>query len=885
MLRCVSITVCGFTDSMASANFPMIYLFTSIDLFTVFSLGILLPQPPEQSKPIPFVTSLEGRSAFFQPHVIRTLCAMESDPITLAQASTLLQPSIKNSSHVLLQLDTKPDVSSHRVTLVQGLTSRAGTPILRLPTPLSSFAKSFGHLGFSTPKPQTATSGPKSPKSISQPATTNRLEPFPDFEPAVTSARASLNSPRPPSSRAPSATPQRSQKRKRVISRRLYYSLFGVLLLFLLAVPITTLLFIQAVINGSLLVPYLLPLLLVVGFSIATGAGSAKLWSKRRQRRKEKKRKDAIEIEKWKTLAREKSRELEIVGWAAERLRGGLRSLSRGRAASEGGKGSVAEERARSKDGRPRQDSKARSKRSVSRGRTGREKAREEVSQAHEQGVSDTASLQPRGKGSVARARAAALAIKERREIALMGIRETVQSKPASSRSRATTIQKLDTNKPLPPLPRDSPRWAESAAATASNHQRKPSNPLLRQLLRPSESSEGEPVSAGFRATKIDEDVLAEIQKQIVERSRSRAAKDRAKQAEEQAPEDSKAPIEAKKAAGTKTATRRSNTYFPDVDRGLDITNQRISFNEQHGKDVQLLKAKKGKHKKRAPSRIRVISGPDFIRRFNITNRRDSYNAGYSEDAGKARKAKHKKRTSSHSRVISNPDFIRGLEIMKQHDANYDRYRELAQPVNPLKTEKRRIAAQDPEPYQPSSIQPFDLMNQDHAFDEKYDDDDDGTADDDEEIDHSSHPSTTSQDSPIEVMRGGHGGMGSSQSDDNFESSHALDDDAISMSSSVREAKRAESLRKVAMWANRSAITIAGISKEGGAGENVEGETVSGEKHAEHVRGADSRGESTSPVRHTLTSKSIHDLRQRFDEWVGERRQRSRGRTWSITGR
>lgn len=503
--------------------------------------------------------------------------------------------------------------------------------------------------------------------------------------------------------------------------------------------------------------PYLIPFFLIVGLAIATGAGVATLWSKRRKRRKQKKRKVAIEIEKWKTLAREKSREVEVVGWAAERLRGGLRSLSRSRGVSEVAKGTEGDPRARSKDGRPRQDSKARSKRSVSRGRTGRAKANEEVWELDGQGVSHAATVQPQGKGSVARGREAAATVKERRETAatvkerreaaLIGIQITAQKKPASIKSVATTLRRSDLDKPLPPLPlkpsRSSlaGRWTDSPTGAPFIQEKGPTNPLLRQLLEPIESASDETTASGFRPTIIDHDLLAEIQKQIIERSQSRAAKERAEQAANSSTKPQETPMTEEKKIAT------------------------------------------------------PIPVP-----------------------------------------VPGPAFIRGLDIMQRYDSDLS---------------------------------------------------DDGEGEEDkDEMDHASRTSDDdSPDSPLEIMRGGHGGMGSSQSDDNFESSHALDEDAISMSSSVREAKRAESLHKVTMWASRSAISIPGINDETGNGENLHRE--SREEHEGIAGSADSRGESTenrrSMARHM--SRSIHDLRQRFDEWVSEKRDRSRGRTWSITGR
>ncbi|MCJ1252004.1 filaggrin member 2 [Trapelia coarctata] len=958
---------------------------------------------------------------------------MASNGIPRTQDPPLLQPSFKNRSHVSHKLAAKSDHSPHPLNL-QDSRPRAGTPLLRIPTPLSSLANSFSRFGFDTKSSRAATPAPgiaapipksttpisKSTTPIPQSASTNHLEPFPDFEPPATSPRASLNSSRPPSSRAPSATPQRARKRKRDLTRKLFYPLLGILLLFLLALPITSVLLIQAAINGSFLVPYLIPLLLDIGFTIATGAGTATLWSKRRQRRKQKTRKDAIEIEKWKTLAREKSREVEIVGWAAERLRGGLRSLSRSRAASEGGKGIEAEVRARSKDGRLRQDIKARAKRSVSRGRTGRAKAREEVWTIDGRGMSDASSLQPkakgsvararaavsaieerqpRGKGSVARAREAVSAVKERREAALIEVCVTQQDKPSSIKSVATMIRRAraDTDKPLPPLPlqpsgESLPPRGDSATVTSSTQRRRPSNPHLRELLQPSDSTDNGQAPSGFRPTIIDKDVLSEIQTQIVERSRSRAAKDRAKITWDKEPGRPARPPKVKKAKDKAVATEEEpwippsrpvqpadimTQDFPEeLDYELYKQRRRAKAAKEYAKQVEgkpdairnqdgpehkdyelhkerrRLRAAKKKAKQSGSSDIRNQEGPE----------EDQYELQMERRRARAAK-KHAKRVKENA-----PDDITNQEgpeeddyelrkerrhskAAKKHGKRAGRNKPQASLVTP-EVERmieemrinnlRRMEAEmfrppEPEIWRPSySGSVFDMMDQ-GPFVLEFEDSEpesNGNGDNDEEkddgggeVEQVSHTPDDSPESPLEIMRGGHGGMGSSQSDDNFESSHALDNDAVSMTSSTREAKRAESLHKVAMWASRSELAIAGVSGESGNREKVGGETHDGsaDSRGESTRGlqrdtsrsvprsestrglqkdrsrSDPRSESARDLQRDKSrsiprsestrglernnSRSIHDIRQKFDEWVGEKRARSRGRAWTVTGR
>lgn len=1054
------------------------------------------------------MSTLQDASSFDQSDLLSFQEAMESDLVPRTQDPPLIQPSFKNRSHVSHKLTAELDHSPRPLILTEGSRPRTGTPILRVPTPLSSFENSFPSFGFDTKRSRTATPIlrpttpiPKSATPVPQTASTNHLEAIPDFDAPVTPARASLNYSQQPSSRAPSATPQRPRKRKRDLFRKLFYPLLGVFLTFLLVIPITFVLLIQAAVNGSLLVPYLIPFLLITGFAIATGAGTAALWSKRRQRRKQKTKKDAIEIEKWKTLAREKSREVEIVGWAAERLRGGLRSLSRSRAASEGGKvsesgkGVEAGERARSKDARPRQDSKARVKRSVSRGRTGRAKAREEVwvsrgpamsdtaslqpkvkgsvarARAAVSDMSETASLQPQAKGSVARAREAVSAIKERREATMFEIRVTQPTKPTSIKSTAMTRRRADTNKPLPPLPLQpsgesnrrwgdsvtvassiqqrkpsnplplqpsgdsAQRWGDSMTITSPIQQRRPSNPLLQELLQPSDSTDGGPTPLGFRPTIIDQDVLAEIQKQIIERSRSRAAKNRAKETGVKEPEASTKPVEVKKAEGKEVATEGGKWTPTRHPRGLDIMDQVDSKDWGYDLQQQIIDrdrsraAKDRAAEERAAEdraeedRRKLIRAKEAEKPARAAKEKRSRDKKSKDKKDKGKKDKRKKErvTRYETTDIVTPagwmttrHLSRGLDKIAQHHESLDDYdiqrdirraraaqdsarqiwanvpelstSELPTTVNEMveymriqdlrRMEAERYQASYRPEYRPEYRPdyrpgPLDLMGQPVEFEFDYEGDEDGDEDNHDggdELEQASHTSHDSPESPLEIMRGGHGGMGSSQSDDNFETSHALDEDAVSMSSSIREAKRADSLHKVAMWASRSELAIAGVSDvspkvegEGGSEEKLDG---SGDSRGESTRGLpasrsvsarrlqrdtsrsthdmrrgesarrfhrntscsrgppDSRGESarglgrdTSRSTHDIkgesarrlqrdasrsdphisgestkrlqrdTSRSIHDIRQKFDEWVDEKRARSRGRAWTITGR
>ncbi|MCJ1477185.1 hypothetical protein MMC13_005856 [Lambiella insularis] len=67
-----------------------------------------------------------------------------------------------------------------------------------------------------------------------------------------------------------------------------------------------------------------------------------------------------------------------------------------------------------------------------------------------------------------------------------------------------------------------------------------------------------------------------------------------------------------------------------------------------------------------------------------------------------------------------------------------------------------------------------------------------------------------------EIVRGGNGGYGSEQSDDNFERSHQLEDDAESMSDSLKEKRKAASIRTVIEWNQRATAEnlLAGTDEE-----------------------------------------------------------------------
>ncbi|MCJ1438588.1 hypothetical protein MMC27_007978 [Xylographa pallens] len=64
------------------------------------------------------------------------------------------------------------------------------------------------------------------------------------------------------------------------------------------------------------------------------------------------------------------------------------------------------------------------------------------------------------------------------------------------------------------------------------------------------------------------------------------------------------------------------------------------------------------------------------------------------------------------------------------------------------------------------------------------------------------------------IVRGGNGGRGEAQSDENFQESHALEEDALSLTESLRRKKRAESLKKVASWEDGTRIAAVEIEEE-----------------------------------------------------------------------
>ena len=64
------------------------------------------------------------------------------------------------------------------------------------------------------------------------------------------------------------------------------------------------------------------------------------------------------------------------------------------------------------------------------------------------------------------------------------------------------------------------------------------------------------------------------------------------------------------------------------------------------------------------------------------------------------------------------------------------------------------------------------------------------------------------------IVRGGNGGRGDAQSDENFKGSHAQEEDAMSLTESLRQKKRAESLKKVASWEDGTRVAPTEVEEE-----------------------------------------------------------------------
>lgn len=138
-----------------------------------------------------------------------------------------------------------------------------------------------------------------------------------------------------------------------------------------------------------------------------------------------------------------------------------------------------------------------------------------------------------------------------------------------------------------------------------------------------------------------------------------------------------------------------------------------------------------------------------------------------------------------------------------------------------------------------------------------------------------------------EIVRGGNGGYGSEQSDDNFEKSHELDDDAESMTNSLKEKKKAASIHTVIEWKKRARADerLAGID-----GEIVIDNrgTRGGEEHTiVHHEKVANKGDERTGLKNSWSedevrrrdhheqilseSLSMEEARKNFQEWHAKR--------------
>ncbi|MCJ1409962.1 hypothetical protein MMC19_004046 [Ptychographa xylographoides] len=118
----------------------------------------------------------------------------------------------------------------------------------------------------------------------------------------------------------------------------------------------------------------------------------------------------------------------------------------------------------------------------------------------------------------------------------------------------------------------------------------------------------------------------------------------------------------------------------------------------------------------------------------------------------------------------------------------------------------------------------------------------------------------------LEIVRRGNGGLGNRQSDENFEINHSLAADAISMTESQNEDRRAASLQMVRGWEDGSSLAV------GRRGDDTDNAASSNEtlQNAESGNGL-SRGLDTLQ-RPRDSVWSIEQAREQFQDWY----QRSR---------
>ncbi|MCJ1285591.1 hypothetical protein MMC26_004932 [Xylographa opegraphella] len=137
----------------------------------------------------------------------------------------------------------------------------------------------------------------------------------------------------------------------------------------------------------------------------------------------------------------------------------------------------------------------------------------------------------------------------------------------------------------------------------------------------------------------------------------------------------------------------------------------------------------------------------------------------------------------------------------------------------------------------------------------------------------------------VEIARGGNGGCGDAQSDENFEESHALEEDATSLTESLRRKKTAESLRKVASWEDGTEVAAAGADQEAAALISDTQDSISTtESQEEGSTGGRSLGIGRLSNRMKDEEWEIQQRRRNFETFLETKRLQSKASSGSERG-
>ncbi|MCJ1392184.1 hypothetical protein MMC18_005051 [Xylographa bjoerkii] len=482
----------------------------------------------------------------------------------------------------------------------------------------------------------------------------------------------------------------RSTSRRRASRRHrlLFYPLITTLELLLLALPVTILLLVQASFSNRTFVPPLVAFLVIALCICLSAAGVGVLYVRRRRSRLKRRKRLEREVERWRMLAREKGREVEVLRAVGERLR----SRSRGRrkrddSMSRAGSTSVGTSIEKDEE----------EDRSVSRGRTGRGAAMKDMEV--EEGIPELDGLEIRmtrvvpevdkTRGNVARAKQAAFA-----------------------RLRAEAVEK-----PLPSLPRN-PR---SSPPPPPPHF--PAHPPRR-------------ASIGWQ-TRWNNMLSLHFRHQSYE-------------------------LEAISPPGqwsdSQTLTSSPQPLLPG----------RLQ-------ETSLL-----------PPPELILDDMDSPR--VQTTVLDRYVVPEQYRQARERQQELEKRQALHRRQEQKRKLRQRRELeaeLARHDTSD------ASGNNPAAGEVRDQHKSEPG-WSRVLKTAFDAESS-HVEDEE-----------DEEV----------EIGVAKIVRGGNGGWGDVQSDENFAESHALDDDAVSLTESLRQKKKAESLRKVVSWEDGTRVAAAETEEE-----------------------------------------------------------------------